>query len=526
MEKPRIEDPSMLIPIEMYQISGHDEVDPEKYLRNKDQDNLIELAVEKGKILDKTLDAPKQELTTLIKQALLEGNPEVKRKATTMICHAPRQERASLIKQALLEENFEIKKEAVKMILYAPEQERTALIKQALSDGNLEIKREAAGAIECAPKQEQDSLRLLVLEKIKQALSEKDPEVWRRAATMIWHAPKQEQDSLRLFVLEKNKQALSEKDPEVWRRAATMIWHASGQEQDSLRLLVLEKIKQALSEKDPEVQIKAAAIIWCAVEQEQTSLIKQALSKKDIKVQGEAAKMIEYAPKHEQDSLRLLVLGKIKQALSGGDPEVKRKATTMICHAPRQERASLIKQAFDAGLGGEIVKPPLYEDSNLNKERFKRAEFEKTGSETTLIGGILKDKLIIRHIEPKAFLAWQKIYENHQVWKNNGFDYVPIEPIQSYRLNKKGLVDVFSGVLDLSLAKWKEVSGEMFMSELQEQRDKIISVLESQGVSHGHTHNNNFVLRFFRDKNGNPNITKIPRLYAIDFDEAVSPSKL
>ena len=230
------------------------------------------------------------------------------------------------------------------------------------------------------------------------------------------------------------------------------------------------------------------------------------------------------APEQEQSSLRLLVLEKIKQSLSQEDPEVWRIAADTIRFAPVQERAGLIKQAFDAGLGNEIVKPPLYKNSDLDKERFRRKEFEKTGSETTLIGGALKDKLIIRHIEPKAFLAWQKIYENHRIWKNAHFDYVPIEPIQSYRLSKKGTVEVFSGVLDLSLAQWAEVSGDMFMEELGKQKHNIISVLKRQGIRHGHTHDHNFVLRFFRDKDGNPDITKIPRLYAIDFDVAFSPS--
>src|SRR3990167_7592860 len=255
-----------------------------------------------------------------------------------------------------------------------------------------------------------------------------------------------------------------------------------------------------------------------APKQERASLIKQALSQEDPEVQRKAAEMIRYVPEQERASLQLLVLEKIKQALSQEDPEVQRKAAEMILCAPKQERASLIKIAFYAGLGNEIVKSPLYDNSNFDKERFKRKMFEKTGSETTLVGGTLKDKLIIRHVKPSAFLAWQKIYENHQVWKNNGFDYVPIEPIQSYRLNKKGLVDVFSGVLDLSLAQWAEVSGYMFMEELGKQKHNIISVLERQGIRHGHTHDHNFVLRFFRDKDGNPDITKIPRLYAIDFD--------
>ena len=127
----------------------------------------------------------------------------------------------------------------------------------------------------------------------------------------------------------------------------------------------------------------------------------------------------------------------IRKALSQENPEVQREAARMIEYAPEEERVSLIKRAFDLGLGNEIIQPPLYIGSNLNKERLKRNKLKKTGSETTLIGGALKDKIIIRHIKPTAFLAWQKIYENYKVWKDNGFDYVPIEPIQSYKLKKK-----------------------------------------------------------------------------------------
>src|SRR3989339_878625 len=392
MEIPKIENPPISIPIEMYQVSGHGDPDSKKYLRDKKQDNLIRSAAKKYGLLDK--------------------------------------------------------------IQNAPEQERVLLIKQALS--------------------------------------QEDPSVQREAARMIRYAPEQEQVSLWLLISEKIKQALFQKDPTVQREAAMIIWYAPAQEQVSLQLLISEKIKQALSQKDPTVQREAAEMIW-------------------------------YVPRREIVSLQLLISEKIKQALSQEDPAVQREAVGMIRYAPAQKRISLVKIASDAGLGNEIVKPPLYYNSNLDRGRFKREKFHKTGSETTLVGGALKDKLIIRHIKPRAFLAWQKIYENYQVWQDNGFDYVPIEPIQSYRLNKKGMVDVFSGVLDLSLAEWSEISGNIFIKELEEQRDKIISILESQGIRHGHTHDNNFVLRFFRDQDGNPDLTKVPRLYAIDFDMAVSP---
>src|SRR3989339_571573 len=423
MEIPKIENPPISIPIEMYQVSGHGDPDSKKYLRDKKQDNLIRSAAKKYGLLDK--------------------------------------------------------------IQNAPEQERVLLIKQALSQEDPSVQREAARMIRYAPQQEQVSLWLLISEKIKQALFQKDPTVQREAAMIIWYAPAQEQVSL-------IKQALSQKDPSVQREAAVMIECAPAQERVSLQLLISEKIKQALSQKDPTVQREAAEMIW-------------------------------YVPRREIVSLQLLISEKIKQALSQEDPAVQREAVGMIRYAPAQKRISLVKIASDAGLGNEIVKPPLYYNSNLDRGRFKREKFHKTGSETTLVGGALKDKLSIRHIKPRAFLAWQKIYENYQVWQDNGFDYVPIDPIQSYRLNKKGMVDVFSGVLDLSLAEWSEISGNIFIKELEEQRDKIISILESQGIRHGHTHDNNFVLRFFRDQDGNPDLTKVPRLYAIDFDMAVSP---
>src|SRR3989339_62862 len=420
MEIPKIENPPISIPIEMYQVSGHGDPDSKKYLRDKKQDNLIRSAAKKYGLLDKIQNAPEQERVLLIKQALSQEDPSVQR-------------------------------EAARMIRYAPEQEQV-------------------------------SLWLLISEKIKQALFQKDPTVQREAAMIIWYAPAQEQVSL-------IKQALSQKDPAVQREAAAMIVCAPAQERVSLQLLISEKIKQALSQEDPAVQREAAEMIW-------------------------------YVPRREIVSLQLLISEKIKQALSQEDPAVQREAVGMIRYAPAQKRISLVKIASDAGLGNEIVKPPLYYNSNLDRGRFKREKFHKTGSETTLVGGALKDKLIIRHIKPRAFLAWQKIYENYQVWQDNGFDYVPIEPIQSYRLNKKGLVDVFSGVLDLSLAQWAEVSGYMFMEELGKQKHNIISVLERQGIRHGHTHDRNFVLRFFRNKDGNSDLNQVPRLYAIDFDAA------
>lgn len=134
----------------------------------------------------------------------------------------------------------------------------------------------------------------------------------------------------------------------------------------------------------------------------------------------------------------------------------------------------------------------------------------------------MKDKAIVRKIKAGPFLEWRGLYENYALWQIHGFDYIPIEQIHSYRLNEEGLIEVFGGVLDLNLKEWSEIT-DRFLKKLEDQRDKIIKVLKEQKTEHGHDHDKNFCLRFFRDENGKPDLKRMPRLYLIDFDQAVSP---
>lgn len=69
-----------------------------------------------------------------------------------------------------------------------------------------------------------------------------------------------------------------------------------------------------------------------------------------------------------------------------------------------EETELLLNMVSEKGLSNELVKPPLYDKNTVTKENFSRQNFEKTGSKTTLLGGNLKEKSIIRHIEPGAFL--------------------------------------------------------------------------------------------------------------------------
>jgi len=307
---------------------------------------------------------------------------------------------------------------------------------------------------------------------------------------MIPWAPKEERDSLKREVSKKIKELFAKDNPDLWIIAAGMISSAPKEEQVSLRIEVSKKIKESFAKDSPEVWIKAAEMICWAPEEERASLIRESFAK---------------------DS-----------------PEVWIKAVEMIPWAPQEERDSLMREVFEKGIGEEIIKPPLYKNSDIDGKTFRRGKFDKTGSETTLLGGSLKGEIITRHIKPEAFLSWQRLYEDYNLWKKNGFDYVPIEPIQSYKLGKDNLVDVHSGVLDLSLGSWQNITS-LFKKELHIQKREILATVESVKISHGHTdhtnNNDNFILRFFRDENGKPDITKVPRLYLIDFDQAVSPEK-
>ena len=182
------------------------------------------------------------------------------------------------------------------------------------------------------------------------------------------------------------------------------------------------------------------------------------------------------------------------------------------------------KQEVDSesALLEELIKSPLYKDQNINNQEFSRTQLEKTGSGTTLIGGHLKDKIITRHLDGRHFLKWLDAYEAWETWQKEGFDYVPIEPIASFWVNKKeGEVNVSSGVLDLNLKQWLEKTGGKFKEEPQKARSRIVEVMENTlNIKHGPVHEANFALRFFRDSDGKPLLDKVPRIYMIDFDRA------
>jgi hypothetical protein len=242
--------------------------------------------------------------------------------------------------------------------------------------------------------------------------------------------------------------------------------------------------------------------------------IDRGLESGDTETMRICAEMIRYAPKDERASL-------VGKGLESGDIETVRICAEMIGYVPENEKSMLFNLAKEKA-GNILVEPPLYRNIPTDsRDKFSKADFAKDGSKTTLLGAGLRNRLIIRHITPASFLAWQRAYEDYPMWQRYGFDYVPIEPIQKFRLNKEGLVDVFSGVLDCNLRYWEKIGGD-FMKELTIEKIKIEEVLKENNIVHGHTNGGNFCLRFYRDEKGQVDFSIKPRIYLIDFDQATS----
>ena len=347
-------------------------------------------------------------------------------------------------------------------ILKQPEDEIAVYIVKALENDNIEIQRIGASLLKTAPENQRENLYILVYKKIIDGLNNKDVHIQRIAMNMIQFVPENIQEQLREIILEKIIGVFNSHNVDEWRIMAKKINLAPRKEQDNLRSIVYRKIIDALNQND-------------------------------LRIQRLAAVMVRYAPTNKQAELEDIV----------------------------REKFELAKRN---GMFKEIARSPLYlRSEGKSDSTFSREVFAKTGSDTTLLlGKQFKDNLIFRHIEEPCFSAWRKAYESHNKWSMAGFDYVPIESVYSFRYDHESKwVNVASGILDLNLEEWYAFSGNTFRDDLDKQKSKILTVLKDLNIDHGHPNDSNFCLRFHRDKDGSVDISKMPRIYLIDFDKAV-----
>ncbi|MFA6094952.1 MAG: hypothetical protein WC757_03655 [Candidatus Paceibacterota bacterium] len=401
-----------------------------------------------------------------------------------------------------------------KKIFNSPESERASIIREQLSTDNPIAHKASSAMIWAAPENEREGLRVLLGSRVLESFKGTDTSSQREYAWMIWDAPLEQRTEI-------IRMGMSIKHELVQEPCTRMIEYAPKTDRAEL-------ISEGLASENYNVKLGVARMIWSAEESQQSKLKSQVAEMVSKGFEGNntqehkaCASMIIFAPESEREGFRNKLAELIKNCFQGGNIDEQKEYARVINQAPSNLRKELRDEAVQK-LGNALVEPSLYKNKRANDESFSREDFEKTGSELTVVGGDLRSKTIIRHIESESFIVWEKLFENHSLWKGEGFDYVPVEPIQAFKLSKDGLIDVYSGVLDLNLDEWKGMDGT-FITELKQDKEKIVAVLAKVGLNHGHYHDGNFCLRFFRNENGVVDFNRKPRLYLIDFDQAMFP---
>ena len=454
-------------------------IDNLRYLPEARQEEFARLALEK---------APQETASTLIEN--LDYLPEARREelarltlekapqeaASTLMSklkYLPEARREELARLALEKAPQEAASTLMSKLKYLPEARREELARLALEKAPQEAASVLMVNLRYLPEAVREELALLALEKAPQ----------EAASTLIGnleYLPEARQEEFARLALEKAPQ-----------EAASAFMYSLKYLPEARR----EELARLALEKAPQEAV--SALIWDirylpeAVREEFARL---ALEKGSQEVASALIYNIEYLPEARQE-------------------ELKNKAKEIL----RIIERNIIEES-------ERINPILYEEIEDLEKQFSRKEFPKSGTRTVLLGGTLINNVILRIIPNHAFITWTKVYSAVEDWKKAGFDYVPIEPILKASSSKDGKdVRVYAGVLGVSVYSYLQMKSNKENHKIVQQQVKTIEkTLKAMGVSHGHTHLNNFCVLHERTQDGEIDWSKPPRVYCIDFDESIS----
>jgi len=501
--------------LEMYQIPGYEMITRhalERYLSDRSQDDSIRGDIgqqDEAEILKERLYTETEgNRAKLIEEALNSSTPRIQVAGAKAIWNAPTEDMPALIFLALKLDNAEARTIAANKIYAAPDEAMAGLIIAAFESGDVNVQIIATDTVRKVPKTERADLARIGLTSkypsVRAAMAEK-------AVAIV---PDNVREGLRCDIARIAEAGLNSSDPQEQICAAEMVfWSGPAETKSRLEEKITQIAETGMTSSDPAVVLRSVEMIEFVPVNRRPYLVDLGLASADPKVRFAASIAIRHIPHR---------IEMIKKALNSGDPFIQKAATRIISDISLGNSLEELVKLAKEKVPNFLVEPPLYNRTNFFGEKFGRQDFTKSGSKTVLIDGSLKDKVIVRQIRPEAFVGWQSAYENYDFWRGEGFDYVPIEPILSFKHSARGVVDIYTGVLDLSLAQWEKLRGD-YLEELTRDKDKIMFSLSKIGVAHGHLHDNNFCLRFFRDQHGRVDFSKKPRIYAIDFDQAKSP---
>lgn len=193
-----------------------------------------------------------------------------------------------------------------------------------------------------------------------------------------------------------------------------------------------------------------------------------------------------------------------------------RRSTKKIEPLLRSKNHHVRQQAFEYWADATGIPTELYQEQVLDPQfmNLKRAVIRRpqvrTGPPTTLLGGKLFGKAILRTVPKTAMIAWLKALESG----------VKVEPILKkngkYRITKlkDGSYRVATHVLAGPSLKafWEsERNRKKYFEETSQQMGAIMGQLDQLKIQHYHLTPKNFVVVIEKGK---------PVVYAIDFDRA------
>lgn len=545
----------------MYEVSGYPPVSQreyERYLSNRKAAKDIEA---RAALLEDTLvdfdsrftKASRTEKVALARDGLRSGNIDIQRYIAGGISSAPTESRLELLLLAVEIDDGSVQKWCSFAIRNLPDESKEVGIRACFATGKSEVQMQAAMYIDSLLPEKraeiEGELRAILDEGISKSRAADLYNYISASRSLSQESEKKNVYTQAYHVIE---DGITSKDTENAKHYVQALMALPIEQQRYLAKLYLEQVEKSFETDAPEVQLTYAEVLPLLHEFRDTNvrkdklpaLIERGLALENVEYARTYARMIKSAHrddiprlslqclKHKDSEIQYVgashadqiqesdLVAFVEAGLATENVEVQKMVLKVLSKCSPEDTKRLFTLAVEK-LGNALVEPPLYKKSTVNPEVFSREAFSKTGSGMTLLGGDLVNKSIVRHISAKAFVAWEKLYEDYESWKKAGFDYVPIEPIQSFRMNKDGGVDVFSGVLDLSFKAWYKMGGGFF-KELSEESGRILNQLTALGVRHNHAHADNFCLRFWRDKDGKVDFTRKPRIYLIDFDESTS----
>ncbi len=445
-----------------------------------------------------------------IKEVFENGQIDEKRIATKMIGVTPEEKVSGLIELSLSVKDKTINRIAAKFINVAALKDRFSLFKKFSEIDDIEVLETVISKISFIADENKLESQEILINKIKDICkngSNKDKKKAIGFVNYVLDVNKRESLTNEFFAVD---------DMEIKKEVIRHSFCFSDENEVDL-------VKKFITKEGIDLINEVSDVVWSKIDfNDDLKLFFSKIAKDVIKNKpiNDVRKVVKIVDVFYDDDLKILLFEKLNKTLDEGLIEEKKVALQMIKSVLPDDMIFLFNKAIKLDLGDEIIKPQLYDKNQVSDFELETKKQTKSG-ETTLIGGSLKNKMIIRHLEPESFRVWQKLYENTKLWKDLGFDYVPIEPIKYYYLDEvKETVNVYAGILDINLKTWNLISGGIFKEELKLVMNKIIDSLNSVNSEHSHPHDENFCLKFFRNDDGKPDLNRMPKLYLIDFDNA------